>query len=317
ARAAPLTIARKRAGQAGLYLLASGRAGRLDVGEALSKEEWIVVADAAGAAQATRILAAAPIKEEEALALGGVATEESASFDPESRTVRARRIRRLGAITLSETPLPAPSGEAARAAILEAVARSGLSLLAAGGAARKFLARLALARRFDPSLPAIDEQDATARADIWLGPLLGDPPSIDRPNADDIARGLAGLLDWEEARRVDALLPTAWEAPTGRKLAIDYEAEGGPRIEARVQEFYGLSDHPAIARGALPLAVSLLSPAHRQVALTKDLPGFWRSGYRDMAKDMRGQYPKHDWPDDPAAARPHVGKTKARLRDER
>jgi ATP-dependent helicase HrpB len=114
-------------------------------------------------------------------------------------------------------------------------------------------------------------------------------------------------------REIETLAPASIETPAGRRIAIDYDAEGGPRVEARVQEFYGLAQHPAILRDKVPLVVSLLSPAGRQVALTKDLPRFWREGYRDMAKDMRGQYPKHDWPEDPAKARAHAGKTKARL----
>jgi ATP-dependent helicase HrpB len=147
-----------------------------------------------------------------------------------------------------------------------------------------------------------------------LAPLLGDPPSLSRPSAEQLRRGVMGLLDWSTSRTLDEIAPLSIATPAGRQLGVDYLADGGPIVEARVQEFYGLAVHPAILRGRTPLTVSLLSPARRQIALTKDLPGFWSGGYRDMAKDMRSQYPKHDWPDDPAAATPHEGKTKARLK---
>ena len=303
-----------RGGKERAYQLASGRTVFLDGGDALASEPWLAVADVAGGAANARILAAAPLSEADALALGDVRIEETAAFDRERRTVTGRRITRLGRIELGAAPLPRPSAEIARRAILEALRADGLVLLAHHDAIRQSLARLALARRhLGEEWPALDEAGLLARADEWLVPLLGEPPSIDRPSSDDLRRGVTGLLDWPLQRRLDELAPLNIAAPAGRSLAIDYTAEGGPRVEARVQEFYGLSRHHAIMQGKVPLTVSLLSPARRQVALTKDLPGFWRGGYRDMAKDMRSEYPKHDWPEDPAAARAHEGKTKARL----
>ena len=267
-----------------------------------------------GAAAGARILAAAPLTESEALELGEVKTEDTAAFDPERRMVIGRRVTRLGNIELAAVPLPKPTGAIIRAALIEAVGNRGLGLLAQYDAVEETLARLALVRSlYGEAWPILTEADLLARADDWLAPLLGEPPSIDRPTADDLRRGILGLLDWDLQRRLDSLAPRNFETPAGRSIGVDYLAEGGPRIEARVQEFFGLSRHPAILDGKVPLTVSLLSPARQQVALTKDLPGFWRGGYRDMAKDMRSEYPKHDWPEDPAAARAHEGKTKARL----
>ncbi len=317
AAALPGSIARadpSRAGKERSYQLASGRAVFLDASDALANETWLAVADAAGAAAGARILAAAPLTQAEALTLGAVKTEDTATFDPVRRAVVGRRVTRLGAIVLGADPLPKPSAEASRGALADALRANGLGLLASRGAIADTLARIALARaQFGEEWPALSEADLLARADEWLAPLFGEPPSVDRPAADDLRRGVIGLLDWSLQRRLDALAPRSVATPAGRALEIDYSAEGGPRIEARVQEFYGLSRHPAVMQGRVPLTVSLLSPARRPVALTKDLPGFWRGAYRDMAKDMRGQYPKHDWPDDPAAARAHEGKTKARL----
>lgn len=317
AAALPRTIARAKPGERGQYLLASGRAASLDETDALANAPWLAVADLVGAATAARILAAAPISEAEALAHGAVETAEAATLDVERGVVKARRVKRLGAIVLAETTLPAPSGETARAAFIDALKTHGFSLLDQGEAVAETLARLALAREHaGDDWPALCASDLLERADEWLAPLLGDPPSLSRPTAEKLRRGVLGLLDWKLARALDEVAPTHVVAPTGRSLAIDYRAEGGPVVEARVQEFYGLSAHPAIMRGKIPLAVSLLSPARRQIALTKNLPAFWSGGYRDMAKDMRGKYPKHDWPDDPSRASAHVGKTKARLRRE-
>lgn len=321
AAALPQNIARAdpaRGGKDRAYQLARGRTVVLDGGDALANEPWLAVADFAGAAANARILAAAPLTEADALSLGDVRTEEMASFDRDRRAVTGRRVTRLGKIELSTAPLPRPSPETARAAILDALRADGLGLLTHHGAIAASLARLALARKnFGEEWPALSGADLLARAEDWLAPLFGDPPSIDRPTADDLRRGVFGLLDWSLQRRLDELAPLSIPAPAGRAIEIDYTAEGGPLIEGRVQEFYGLARHPAVMQGKVPLTVSLLSPARRQVALTKDLPGFWRGGYRDMAKDMRSEYPKHDWPEDPAAARAHEGKTKARLAKER
>lgn len=306
-------IARAKGG--GQFQLANGRAASVDAASPLAREKWLAVADLTGAAANARILSAAPLDEADALRLGGVATEDIAEFDPERASFRARRVRRLGAIILSETPLPAPSGEIAKQAIINAMRRHGLGLLGAVGAVRETQARLRLAREYSgEDWPALDDDTLLARADEWLTPLLGDPPDLNRPGADQIRRGALSLLDWNIARKLDDLAPLTIETPAGRTLTIDYLHEGGPQIEARAQEFYGIFEHPAVMRGKLRLTVSLLSPARRQIALTKDLPAFWRGGYRDMAKDMRSQYPKHDWPDDPANAKAHVGKTKAALK---
>ncbi len=313
ARADPARSGDNRRG----YLLAAGGAVFLDQNDPLAKEAWLAVADAAGPASGARILAAAPLPEQDALALGGVATEEIAYFDNARRTVIGRRVTRLGAIELSAAPLPRPSAEIARSAIIDALRIRGLGLLAHREALDDTLARLKLARtHFGDEWPDWSEAELLRRGEEWLAPLLGDPPSIDRPSADDLRRGLFRMLDWSQQRRLDELAPRSIESPAGRAILIDYGANGAPRIEARVQEFYGLARHPAVMRGKIPLTVSLLSPSRSQVALTRDLPAFWRGGYRDMAKDMRSEYPKHDWPDDPAAARPHEGKTKARLKRE-
>ena len=113
---------------------------------------------------------------------------------------------------------------------------------------------------------------------------------------------MRALIPWEVQRRMDEVAPDAWSAPTGTRCVIDYAADGGPRIEVRVQELFGLSAHPAVAGGRVPLTLSLLSPARRPIQTTKDLPGFWRGSWAEVRKEMRGRYPKHPWPEDPEAA---------------
>lgn len=314
ARASPKMIARAKTGEPGAFLLAGGRAAQLSKDDHLSKERWLAVAEMTGAAAGARILSAAPLSEADAFEFGGVETADIAEFDVEKRQFKARRVKRLGAIILAESPLPAPKGEAARTALIDAVAKRGFDILGNSSAIRETQARINLLRKHDEhDWPDFGDDDLIARAGEWLAPLLGDPPTLDTPAEAGIRRNLAALLDWRTAQRLNSSAPLTMETPAGRTLPIDYLSPNAPIIEARAQEFYGLSAHPTIADGRVPLTVSLLSPARRQIALTKDLPAFWSGGYRDMAKDMRAQYPKHDWPDDPGAAQAHEGKTRARL----
>ena len=140
-------------------------------------------------------------------------------------------------------------------------------------------------------------------ANEWLAPTLAGKTALADITADELRRALCTRsLPWPLQRRLDAEAPTHFEAPTGTRVPIDYEAEGGPKIAIRVQELFGLDRHPAIAGGKIPLVIELLSPAHRPVQMTRDLPGFWRGSYAAVRADMRGRYPKHPWPDDPIAA---------------
>jgi ATP-dependent helicase HrpB len=315
AAAFPQFLARRRGQARGRFLTAGGRAADIAADDALAGVDWLAIAAMTGTAGGGRVLAAAPLAEADALAQAE--TSDLVAFDAARKALTARRVRRIGAIVLSETPLAAPAGAAARAALLDAVRAQGLDLLDAHNAVCVFLARLAAARkRFPDEWPDWTEADLLARADSWLAPLLGDPPSLSRPNAEQLQKALAGLLDRRAARTLDDIAPVKIAAPSGRALAVDYRAAAGPSVAAPVQEFFGAAAHPSILRGGERLLVTLLSPAGRPVAATRDLPGFWAGAYRDMAKDMRARYPKHDWPDDPAAARPHAGKPRARRRKE-
>jgi ATP-dependent helicase HrpB len=139
---------------------------------------------------------------------------------------------------------------------------------------------------------------------MWLAPVLADKTSLKEFSSGDLSDALMTLLPWELRARLEREAPTHFEAPTGTMLAIDYEAEQGPTIAVRLQELFGLNTHPSIAKGAVPLVLELLSPAHRPVQVTRDLPGFWRGSYAAVRSDLRGRYPRHPWPEDPASALP-------------
>ena len=151
-------------------------------------------------------------------------------------------------------------------------------------------------------VPLTEYPDGPQRDADWLLPALADKTTLAQLSADEFAAALKNLLPYPLQRRLEAEAPTHFDAPSGSRVPIDYEAEGGPKLAIRVQELFGLDRHPAIAGGKIPLLVELLSPAHRPVQLTRDLPGFWRGSYAAVRTEMRGRYPRHPWPDNPMVA---------------
>lgn len=301
----PERVARLRGQTAGRFLLAGGRGAMLDEADPLATQGWLAVADMTGSGPDLRITLAARITEDDALASGAIEVKEEARYDPETRRVRARRVRRLGAVVLEEAPLPAPTGELVRAALLEAIREQGLGLLRSAGSLQSLIGRVELLGRvIGAPWPADFGDIVKARLEDWLGPLLESSGALDALGGGQLADAALTLLDWPLPRDVARLAPTHWTAPVGRAVPIDYTSDGGPTVECKVQEAFGLATHPTIADGRIDLTVALLSPAFRPVAVTRDIPSFWRGGYNDMKKDMKGRYPKHDWPEDPAAATP-------------
>ena len=301
----PDRVAKAR-GRPGQYVLANGRGGEIDPALPLSRASWLVVAELQGRAAAPRILAAAEVSEEDVLAVLGreIETRQVVEYDATSASLRARETRRLGAIRLSERALPPPSGDAANRAINDAVRRHGLGILPWGREAMALRSRLRWLRRgLGEPWPAMDDEALLEGLDDWLLPFLPGEPRMDGIPSKAIADGLMSLVPHDLQRRVDALAPTHFEAPTGSHVPIRYEGEA-PVIAIRVQELFGLSRHPAIAGGTVPLLLELLSPAHRPIQVTRDLPGFWAGSWKDLRAEMRGRYPKHVWPDDPAATEP-------------
>jgi ATP-dependent helicase HrpB len=304
ARAYPDRIAERR-GAVGAFRLANGRQGVVEPHDPLAREPFVVVAEIQGAAASARILLAAPIERAaiEADFAAHVVTRRDVRFEADKGRVRAIVSRRLGAVVLDERI----DGDVAEAdvvaALVAAVADRGLDRLDWSKTARALRARIAFAARAH-ALDLPDLSDATLIATLadWLGPHLAGKRSLADVTPAVLDAALDGLVDWSTRRVLDRLAPTHFAAPSGSNVPIDYAAENGPVLAVRVQELFGLADHPAIADGAVPLLLELLSPAHRPIQLTRDLPGFWRGSWRDVKIEMKGRYPRHVWPDDPASA---------------
>ena len=304
----PDRIAKAR-GAPGEFLMANGRAASVEPHHALAREPFLAIAEIAGRAAAARILAAAPMSlddVEDAAGADIVAAEELA-FDRASASVKAAKVRRLGAIALARQPLPATSPEAARA-LAEGVASMGLDRLPWTKAQKQWRDRVMFLRNAhgaqDNPWPDVSDAALAPAVGEWLAPFIEGRASLASIAADDLDRALSALLPWDLQRRLDVEAPTHFEAPTGSRVAVDYESDGAPVIAIRVQELFGLAQHPALAGGRAPLTLHLLSPAHRPIQITKDLPGFWRGSWAAVKSEMKGRYPRHPWPDDPAAALP-------------
>jgi ATP-dependent helicase HrpB len=304
----PERIARNRGN--GSFVLANGRGAALDQASALLRTPFIAVAELSGTAAQGRILLAAPITqgEIEAHFTDQITTADQIAFDRGAMALRARRRKTLHAITLSEAPLALqPSAEAARI-LADGLISAGLDKLPWSKPARQWRDRVNFLRKAEGDSqnpwPDLSDDALAAQREAWLVPLLFDKTSLKQLAGGDLSEALMTLLPWELRARLDREAPTHFEAPTGTQLAIDYEAEQGPTIAVRLQELFGLNTHPAVAKGKIPLVLELLSPAHRPVQVTRDLPGFWRGSYAAVRSDLRGRYPRHPWPDDPATAMP-------------
>ncbi|MCC2098206.1 MAG: ATP-dependent helicase HrpB, partial [Hyphomicrobiales bacterium] len=299
----PDRIAKAR-GSGRFFLMANGRAGQLDPHEALARAPWLTIAEVAGRAASARILAAAEITAAEVEAIAGSAIEEGedTTFDRASATVRRRRLRRYGAIVLQEQPLPVEGAEAARI-LADGLAGLGINRLPWSKAQIQLRERVSYLRKADPEhWPDLGDTALADKAGEWLAPFIEGRTSLATITADDLGQALAALLPWPLPQQVDEQAPTHFRTPAGSSIALAYGAEGGPVLSVRVQELYGLKEHPSIANGRIPLMLELLSPAHRPIQITRDLPGFWKGSWAGVKAEMKGRYPKHLWPDDPANA---------------
>ena len=301
----PDRVARNRGN--GSFVLANGRGAAVEQTSSLARAPYIAVGELTGTAAQGRILLAASITQAdiELRFADQIENAEEVSFDRTAMALRGRRKRTLHAITLSEAPMAlSPSAETARifAAGLIAV---GLDKLPWSKSLQQWRDRVMFLRKAEgDSWPDLSDAALAAEAENWLVPVLYDKISLKELSAGDLSDALMGLLPWELRARLEREAPTHFEAPTGTMLAIDYEAEQGPTIAVRLQELFGLNTHPSIAKGKVPLVLELLSPAQRPVQVTRDLPGFWRGSYAAVRSDLRGRYPRHPWPEDPASAPP-------------
>lgn len=305
ALAYPDRIAKAR-GATGAFIMANGRAASVEAHDSLARESYLAIAEVTGQAASARILLAAPLALTDIESEFGEAITQSdeLSFDKTSASLRARRIRRLDALVLDEKVLASPVTEEAATVLAKGIASLGVARWPLSQAGRQWLDRLRFLRRTDAAWPDVSDEALEASASEWLAPYLMGKTSLADLGAERLREALETLLDWQSAKRLDEEAPTHFLAPTGNRHPIDYEASEGPVLAIRVQELFGLKTHPSIARGKLPLVLHLTSPAHRPIQITKDLPGFWRGSWAAVKSEMKGRYPKHPWPDDPANAMP-------------
>jgi ATP-dependent helicase HrpB len=306
ALAFPERIAKAR-GAPGQFLLANGRGAALDPAQPLARSPFLVAAELSGSAAATRILLAAAADEADILAAAGrrIVEGEEIDFDPNAAALRSRRVRRLDAIVLASEPRPVtPNGETARL-LAEGIAKLGLGRLPWSKAHLQLRDRVGFLRAAgEGEWPDLSDEALAKTAADWLAPHLTGKTKLSEIGADDLGAALDALLPWHLKRRLDEEAPTHFEAPTGNRHAIDYETAGAPALHIRVQEMFGITRHPSIAGGKLPLTLHLLSPAHRPIQITRDLPAFWKGSWTAVKAEMKGRYPRHPWPDDPASAVP-------------
>jgi ATP-dependent helicase HrpB len=316
ALAYPERIAKNRGGAAGAFLLVNGRGANIDPASPLAREPFLAVAELAGTAAQGRILSAAPITlaEVEQRFSDRIEAREDIAFDAASASLRGRRSRRLGAIALSDQPMPVAANDDTAQKLAGGIAGLGMHRLPWTKSLQQWRDRVMFLRASEgEEWPDLSDAALAQTVNAWLAPALAAKTTLGEITADEFNTAVRALLPWPLQRRLDGEAPTHFAAPTGSQVAIDYEADGGPKISIRVQELFGLARHPVIAGGKVPLLIELLSPAHRPVQMTRDLPGFWRGSYAAVRAEMRGRYPKHPWPEDPIAA-PATRRAKPRNR---
>lgn len=301
----PDRVAKSRGDAA--FHLANGRMAHLEPHEALAREGFLVVAEMTGKAARARILSAIAISraEVEASLADRLVVQDETRFDASARALRRRRIQKLGAITLEASTLPVDANEEAASLLAEGIASLGIASLPWSKVQKQRLARIRFLREAgEADWPDMTEAALAATVETWLAPFLLGKTRADEVNAETLGAALDILLPYALQKRLEEAAPTHFIAPTGNAHAIEYEGEGAPRLAIRVQELYGLTAHPALAGGKLPLTLELLSPAHRPIQITRDLPGFWVGSWAEVRRDLRGRYPRHVWPEDPANAAP-------------
>jgi ATP-dependent helicase HrpB len=311
ALAFPDRVSRRRGPSGESWQSVGGRGFRLEASSSLASSRWLAVGEVAGHASGARILAAAAIDERSLLDLFAerIETRHDGEFDPASGSVEPVRSRRLGAIRLASGPDPSPDQAAIEESLLGGVREHGLDLLPWDERARQLRERARFAHGLDPAIATLDDDMLIERGEEWLAPLLAGQRRLGDIAPGALTSALEQLLGYNAVREIDRLAPADFLSPAGTRHPIDYSVPAGPSVEVRAQALFGLKAHPAVANGAVPLVLAITSPAGRPIQTTRDLPGFWSGSWRDVAKDMRGRYPKHPWPDDPASAAPTL-KTK-------
>jgi ATP-dependent helicase HrpB len=306
ALAYPDRVAQRRPGTRARFVLRNGRGAELEGAQSLSESAYIVAADLDDRRPESRVFLAAPLSLDEIREIFNeqIVTEDVVAFDDASSSIVSRRRERLGAIVLRDVGLDDPDPEQIRRALLDAIKRRGIASLPWSDAARRVRERLAFLHHQDDTWPDVSDDALCASLDDWLGPSLTDVRRLSALERVDLTAALTARLDWRQRQAFDELAPTHIEVPTGSRIPVDYTDATAPVLAVRIQEVFGLMESPRVLSGRVPVTMHLLSPAHRPVQVTRDLAGFWRTSYFDVRKDLRGRYPRHEWPEDPIAARP-------------
>jgi ATP-dependent helicase HrpB len=302
----PDRIARRRGGD-GRYALSRGGGAAFAAPEPLSAEDWLVLPDLDGDRREARIFLAAPLAKAEIDAhfAAHAAEIDEVAWDAREEAVRARRQRRLWRLVLDDRPLPSPDPAAVAAAMADGVRAMGLACLPWSDAAHSLCRRVSFLARLEPEegWPDLSEAALLAGLDDWLAPHLAGITRRTHLDRLDLAAVLAAGLDHQQRRRLDAQAPTHLTVPSGSRIPLDYSGDT-PVLAVRLQEMFGCAETPRIAGGRVAVLLHLLSPARRPVQVTADLASFWANAYRAVKADLKGQYPKHWWPDDPMQAEP-------------
>ncbi len=297
----------KARGAPGQFLLANGRGANLDAAHPLARSPFLVAAELSGSAASTRVLLAAAAEEADILAAAGPRIRESdeIEFDQAAGALRSRRVRRLGAILLANEPRPVKASAETARLLADGIAKLGIARLPWSKAQIQLRHRVGFLRAAGgEEWPELTDAALGQTVAEWLAPFLAGKTKLAEIGRDDLGAALDALLPWNLKRRLEEEAPTHFEAPTGNRHPIDYETAGAPALHIRVQEMFGLRQHPSIAGGKLPLTLHLLSPAHRPIQITRDLPSFWTGSWAAVKAEMKGRYPRHPWPEDPASAAP-------------
>lgn len=309
AHAYPDRIARRRTPQGGAYVLSNGRGAVLPTDDALRKEEFLVAAELDAGEQEARIYLAASISQlqiEQEFKVDCCSTDE-VYWDARTQAVLARRRKKLFELTLQESAIPIPA-EAGGTAIIEGIRALGLDCLPWDRDTRNWQARVQLLRRHElpetRDWPDVSDAALLVRLEEWLAPLLSGITRRDQLNKLDLTQALASQLTWAQQKQLDTLAPTHLAVASGSRIALDYCGGEQPVLAVKLQEVFGLHETPRVAGGRVPVVMTLLSPARRPVQTTQDLASFWKNGYPEIKKELKGRYPKHYWPDDPYTAVP-------------
>lgn len=309
ARAFSDRIARRR-GQEGRYQLANGMGAMLDADDALGRHEWLIapLLLQGNASPDARILLAQPLDIASLIQACPdlLRQSDTVEWDEAQGTLKAWRRMRIGQLTVSVQPLAKPSEEELHQAMLNGIRDKGLAVLNWTPEAEQFRLRLHCAAKWLPEYdwPAVDEASLLATLENWLLPHMTGVQSLRSLKSLNVTQALRGLLDYAMLQRLDSELPGHYTVPTGSRITIRYHEDNPPALAVRMQEMFGEAKTPTITQGRVPLVLELLSPAQRPLQITRDLSAFWQGAYCEVQKEMKGRYPKHVWPDDPANTAP-------------